>query len=58
MVNHGGSVITDEALDFGVQGYIPLDNEADLNFLGSYLTLGDYMRGELEQGENMGGIQL
>lgn len=58
VVNHSGSVITDEALDLGARRYIPLDDETALNFLGGYLTLGDYMRGELEQGENMEGIQL
>lgn len=33
-VNHGGSVILKEPLDFGESGYIPLDEETSPNFSG------------------------
>ena len=55
-VNHGGSIITDEPLDLGENGYIPLDADTEPNFLGEDLTLAEYMNGEFEQGQTMGGM--
>lgn len=61
-VNLGGSVITDEPVDFGKQGYISFTEDIEPNFIGTELTCGEYMRGEFEQSENeaqqIGGIQL
>ena len=39
-VNHGGSVITDEPIDFGEQGYVSFTDDTSPNFLGEELTLG------------------
>lgn len=61
-INHGGSVITDEPLDFGKNGYISLTEQTAPNFIGEELTIGQYMRGEFEQTEEknqeFGGMQL
>ncbi len=61
-VNHGGSVITDEPIYFGEQGYISFTEDTEPNFIGNKLTIGEYMRGEFEQTENesqqIGGMQL
>ena len=55
-MNHGGSIITDEPLNLGESGYIPLDEDAEPNFLVENLTLAEYMSGEFEQGQTMGGM--
>ena len=47
-VNHGGSVITDEPLDFGEAGYIEFTDDTSPNFLGIDITFGEYMRGDYE----------
>ena len=61
-VNHAGSVITDEPIDFSKQGYIAFTEDTEPNFIGEELTMGEYMRGEFEQAENesqqSGGVQL
>lgn len=61
-VNHAGSVITDEPIDFGEQAYISFTEDSEPNFMGKKLTLGKYIRGEFEQDENesqqSGGMQL
>ena len=61
-VNHGGSVITDEPIYFGEQGYISFTEDTEPNFIGNKLTIGEYIRGEFEQTENesqqIGGMQL
>lgn len=61
-VNHGGSVITDEPIDFGKQGYISFTEDTEPNFMSENMTFGEYMRGEFEQSENEfqqnGGMQL
>ena len=53
VVNHGGSLIMNEPLDFGVKGYIPLNEDTTPNFMGESLTIGEFMRGEFEQEEGM-----
>lgn len=61
-VNHGGSVITDEPIDFGKRGYIAFTKDTEPNFIGNEMTIGEYMRGEFEQSETesqqTGGLQL
>ena len=61
-VNHGGSVITDELLDFGEKGYIPFSEDTEPNFLSEDLTIAEYMNGEFEQSDSheltAGGMQL
>ena len=55
-VNHGGTVLMREVLDFGKDGYVPLNEDTEPNFLGEDLTLAEYMNGEFEQGQTMGGM--
>lgn len=61
-VNHGGSIITDEPIDFGKEGYISFTEHTEPNFIGTDLTIGEYMRGEFEldetESQQMGGMQL
>lgn len=61
-VNHGGSVITDQPIDFGNQGHIAFNEFTEPNFLSEHLTLGEYMRGEFEESEDesqqTGGMQI
>ena len=42
-VNHGGSVILKEPLDFGKSGYIPLDEETSPNFSGERENFSDFL---------------
>lgn len=51
-VNHAGSVITDEPIDFGEQGYIAFNEDTEPNFMSENMSFGEYMRGEFDQGEN------
>jgi hypothetical protein len=53
-VNHAGSVITNEPIDFGEQGYIALTEETSPNFINNDVTIGEYMRDELSQDESHG----
>lgn len=61
-VNHAGSVITDEPIEFEKQGYIEFTEDTMPNFLGEEMTIGEYMLGEFEQAadesQQTGGIQL
>lgn len=61
-VNHGGSIITDEPIDFGEQGYIAFTEDTEPNFMSENMTFGEYMRGEFDQSENesqqIGGMRL
>lgn len=61
-VNHASTVITDEPIDFGEQGYISFTEDTAPNFMGEEMTFGEYMQGEFEetQGESQqsGGMQL
>lgn len=45
-VNHAGSVITDEPIDFGEDGYIAFDDENSPAFIGEQITIAAFMRGE------------
>lgn len=61
-VNHAGSVLTKEPLDFGKDGYIPLTEETEPNFLDEDMTIAEFMHSDFdtEQNENndMGGMTL
>lgn len=61
-VNHGGSVITNEPLDFGENGYISFNEEAYPNFTGNKLTMSEYLHGEFKQSQDesqkIGGMRL
>lgn len=61
-VNHGGSVITDEPIEFDKRGFIIFAEATEPNFTGENITLGKYMRGEFEQDEDeelqFGGMHL
>lgn len=60
LVNHFGTIITNEPLDFGEDGHIQLTEETAPNFMGNALTFGEFMRGDFEQEETpeMGGMEL
>lgn len=61
-VNHAGTVITDEPMDFGDQGYIAFTEDTEPNFMSEEMTFGEYMRGEFEEtqdkSQQIGGMQL
>ena len=59
-VNHGGTVLMKEMLDFGESGYIPLDEDSDPNFLGYTMTPQEFAGEEQTEEENQefGGMQL
>lgn len=42
-VNHGGSVITKEPIDFGKNGYISFTEDTEPNFTGEEQTLGEFL---------------
>ena len=45
-VNHGGTILLKEVLDFGEQGYIPLDEDTEPNFLGEEMTAEEFAEEE------------
>ena len=45
-VNHGGSVITNEPIALGEDGYIALSDENYPNFMGDTRTLAAFMGGD------------
>ena len=49
--NFGGTVLTDQPVDFGDAGYIELTDETDPNFLGYTRTMGQFLRDEWEEEE-------
>lgn len=51
-VNHGGTVLMRDVLDFGKDGYIPLDDDIEPNFLGETMTASEFV-GEESQDEVM-----
>lgn len=55
-VNYGGSIITNEPLDLGENGYTPLDEDTEPNFTGEELTIGEFMNSKFEQEQEMGGM--
>ena len=56
-VNHGGTILLKEVLDFGEQGYIPLDEDTEPNFLGEEMTAEEFAEEEtLDESMQLGGI--
>ena len=56
VVNHGGSVITDEPIDFGETGFISFTDDTSPNFIGVSMTIEEYMKGEFD--ENMDNVDM
>lgn len=48
-VNHGGSVITKDQIDFGKQGYISFTEDTEPNFTGGEQTLGEFLKSDAPQ---------
>ncbi|MCD7872321.1 MAG: hypothetical protein LUG21_03275 [Clostridiales bacterium] len=60
-VNHGGSVLMNEKLDFGEAGYIELKDETEPNFTGQEISIDDYVADNFsieEIEEQSGGMNL
>ena len=56
-VNHGGTVLMRDILDFGESGYIPLDEDTEPNFLGETMTVSEFAEEEAQdEAMQMGGI--
>lgn len=56
-VNHGGTVLLKEALDFGECGYISLDEDTEPNFLGEEMTASEFAEEEVQDETlQMGGM--
>lgn len=53
-VNHGGTVLMREVLDFGKDGYVPLNEDSDPNFLGETMTASEFV-GERNPGRSHAG---
>lgn len=47
-VNHGGTVLMREVLDFGKDGYIPLDDDTEPNFLDETMTASEFVDEETQ----------
>lgn len=47
-VNHGGTVLMRDVLDFGKDGYIPLDDDTEPNFLGETMTASEFVDEETQ----------
>ena len=58
-VNHGGTVLMRDILDFGESGYIPLNEDTEPNFLGETMTVSEFAEEEAQdETMQMGGMQL
>ena len=56
-VNHGGTVLMRDILDFGESGYIPLDEDTEPNFLGDEMTPSEFAEDEAQdEAMQMGGM--
>ena len=56
-VNHGGTVLMRDILDFGESGYIPLDEDTEPNFLGETMTAAEFAEDEAQdETMQMGGM--
>lgn len=51
-VNHGGTVLMKEMLDFGESGYIPFDEDSSPNFLGEQMTAEEFSDTDFTQDED------
>ena len=47
-VNHGGTVLMRDILDFGKNGYIPLNEDTEPNFLGETMTVSEFAEEEAQ----------
>ena len=45
LVNHFGSIVTKEPIDFGKEGYISFTEETEPNFTGQSITMRDFLDG-------------
>ena len=54
-VNHAGSVITDEPIDFGDDGFIAFDDVNSPAFLGDHITFSAFMSNDFDMDECEGG---
>lgn len=63
-VNNGGTIITNETIDFGDKGYIEFDEENSINFIGGdNISIDDYVTEnfnmDISEGEEQsGGMQM
>lgn len=56
-VNHGGTVLMRDILDFGESGNIPLDEDTEPNFLGETMTVSEFAEEEVQDETlQMGGM--
>lgn len=56
-VNHGGTVLMRDILDFGESGYIPLDEDTEPNFPGETMTASEFAEEEIQdESMQMGGM--
>lgn len=56
-VNHGGTVLMRDILDFGESGHIPLDEDTEPNFLGEEMTAEEFAEEEtFDESMQMGGM--
>lgn len=56
-VNHGGTVLVRDVLDFGENGYISLDEDTEPNFLGETMTVSEFAEEEAQdEAMQMGGM--
>ena len=56
-VNHGGTVLMRDILDFGESGYIPLDEDTEPNFTGEEMTAEEFAEEEVQDETlQMGGM--
>ena len=56
-VNHGGTVLMRDILEFGESGYIPLDEDTEPNFLGETMTVSEFAEEEVQDETlQMGGM--
>ena len=51
-VNHAGTIITKEPIDFGKAGYISFDDDSSPNFLGEEMTAEEFANTDFSQNEN------
>lgn len=54
IVNHAGTVITKEPIDFGDAGSISFDEESSPNFVGEDMTLEEFADADFTENEGMG----
>ncbi len=53
VVNHAGTIITKEPIDFGEAGYISFDDDSSPNFLGEEMTAEEFANTDFSQNEGM-----